>query len=290
MFRRLSTQRLNPPLHPVKTTLLLAVITLISGTQFATAAAVSLTAIGNAYAQNFDTLASSGTTNSTLPAGWAFFESGSSANTTYSAGTGSSTTGDTYSFGPSGAGERALGSLASNNVTSLFGVHFTNQTGQTITGLDVEYIGELWRLGATGRTDKLDFAYSLDAVSLTTGVWVDFDTLDFLTPVTSGATGAKAGNDSDNQSLVSGLLGLTINQGDSLWLRWSDPNISGNDDGLAVDNFSITPLGASHPTPEGGLGALLTGLILIGTLLVAKSLRRRSESAVPRLCPVKKCL
>ncbi|MFO7684150.1 MAG: hypothetical protein R6X34_29310, partial [Chloroflexota bacterium] len=39
------------------------------------------------YAQNFDTLAISGT-SSFVPNGWAFSESGSNANTTYTAGTG----------------------------------------------------------------------------------------------------------------------------------------------------------------------------------------------------------
>jgi hypothetical protein len=71
---------------------------------------ISLTTIGSAYAQNFDSLATSGT-SSTLPAGWAFSESGSGANITYTAGTGSGTTGDTYSFGVAGTNavtDRAL--------------------------------------------------------------------------------------------------------------------------------------------------------------------------------------
>src|SRR4051812_46546284 len=64
---------------------------------------MALTSIGTAVTQNFDALATSGTTNAQtngiFVAGWSFVEAGSNANTTYSAGTGSSTTGDTYSFG-----------------------------------------------------------------------------------------------------------------------------------------------------------------------------------------------
>ena len=49
---------------------------------------------------------------------------------------------------------------------------------------------KVWRLGATGCTDRLDFQISLDATSLTTGVWTNVDALDFLSPATT-PTGQK---------------------------------------------------------------------------------------------------
>ena len=51
---------------------------------------LSLTTLGTAVTQNFDTLASAGTSN-TVPAGWGFDESGTSSanNGFYSSGTGS---------------------------------------------------------------------------------------------------------------------------------------------------------------------------------------------------------
>ncbi|MFZ3098652.1 MAG: hypothetical protein WA081_19270, partial [Desulfosalsimonadaceae bacterium] len=67
---------------------------------------VSLTAIGVPYTQDFDSLASVGT-SSTVPADWAFLETDDNANTLYTAGDGSSNTGDTYSFGATGSSERA---------------------------------------------------------------------------------------------------------------------------------------------------------------------------------------
>ena len=48
-------------------------------------AQVSLTTAGTPYTQDFNSLASSGT-SSTVPTGWAFIETGSSANTTFTAG------------------------------------------------------------------------------------------------------------------------------------------------------------------------------------------------------------
>src|SRR3954468_22065076 len=72
-----------------------------------------------AYTQNFDTLAAAGTANTFLPTGWDFAESGTSANTTYAAGTGSGTTGDTYSFGAVPViTDRAFGTLQSGALSS----------------------------------------------------------------------------------------------------------------------------------------------------------------------------
>ncbi|HEX6847049.1 MAG TPA: T9SS type A sorting domain-containing protein [Chitinophagaceae bacterium] len=76
---------------------------------------VSLT--GATYNQDFNTLALSGT-SSTVPAGWLFSESGTNANTIYTAGTGSGNAGDTYSFGAASNSERAFGGLQSGIITS----------------------------------------------------------------------------------------------------------------------------------------------------------------------------
>ena len=72
---------------------------LLAGAGAAFSQCVPLTSVG--YTQDFNTLANTGT-SSTLPAGWALLEKGTSANTSYTAGTGSSNAGDTYSFGAAG--------------------------------------------------------------------------------------------------------------------------------------------------------------------------------------------
>ncbi len=200
---------------------------------------LAATSLTGSYFQDFDTLAVSGT-SSTLPAGWEFSESGGSANTLYSAGTGSSTTGDTYSFGAAASSERALGGLQSGSVNPTIGASFTNDTGSTITSLSISYTGEQWRLGALSRTDKLDFQYSTDATSLTTGTWTDFDTLDFTGPTTTGSVGALDGNAAANRTAISGTISsLSITSGSTVYIRWNDFNPSGSDDGLAVDDFAI---------------------------------------------------
>jgi predicted extracellular nuclease len=211
------------------------------------AGSVSLTALGAAYTQNFDSLASTGT-SSTLPDGWYLAETGTAANTTYTTGTGSSTTGDTYSFGPTGSSERAFGTLLSGSVTPTIGAQLTNATGATITSLDLSYTGEMWRLGATGRSDSLTFEISTDATSLTSGSWTTVGSLDFSTPDTTAPTGLRDGNSAPNRTALSATVAsLSIAPGASVWLRWRDVNPSGSDDGLAVDDFSLTPHGTTGP-------------------------------------------
>src|SRR5688572_29451055 len=201
--------------------------------------AVTIAQFNTPLTEDFDSLATA--TSSVVPAGWQFVETGSSANTTYGAGTGSSSTGNTYSFGATGSTERAFGSLRTSGVASTFGTIITNDTGGVITELALSFVGEQWRLGALGRIDQLDFSFSLDATSVDTGTWFDVDSLDFLAPVTSGITGALDGNLPENQLLVSFTIGgLTLASGTSLWLRWVDFDAAGSDDGLAIDSFSIS--------------------------------------------------
>jgi hypothetical protein len=143
---------------------------------------VSLTTLGTAYSQDFNTLANTAgsTTNTNLPAGWYLTESGGGTrdNEQYAVDTGGSNTGDTYSYGAASATERALGGLRSGTLIPVYGAKFVNNTGSTINSLSVNYTGEEWRLGTAGRTDRIDFQISTDATDLTTGTYTDVDTLD----------------------------------------------------------------------------------------------------------------
>ena len=138
------------------------------------------------YSQNFNTLAVVNT-STFLPAGWEILEGGGGTfdDEKYTADDGASNTGDTYSYGTGASTERALGSLQSTSLTSTFGVFFVNSSGVTITSLDISYVGEQWREGATG-TDALDFQYSLDATALAGGTWIDANALDFQSPSSAG--------------------------------------------------------------------------------------------------------
>ncbi|MCK6613714.1 MAG: T9SS type A sorting domain-containing protein [Ignavibacteriaceae bacterium] len=214
------------------------------------------------YTQNFNTLASSGT-SSTLPTGWYLSESGTGANTTYAAGTGSDNGGNTYSFGESANSERALGGLQSGSVIPTIGMAFVNNTGSIITDLPISYTGEQWRLGATGRNDRLDFQYSTNATSLSSGTWTDFNSLDFNAPITTGTLGALPGNNSTNRSVVAATItGLSVTHGSVIWIRWNDFAASGANDGLAVDDFQIVVQPASQATSVNFTGVTTTGFTI----------------------------
>ncbi len=239
-------------------------------------AQVSLTQLGVAYTQNFNTLATSGTTNTLSLTGWSLLETGGGTrdNEQYAADTGSSTTGDTYSYGSAANSDRALGGLRTGTLIPLFGASFTNDTGSTVTSLTISYTGEEWRLGVAARTDRLDFQYSTNATSLSTGTWTDVDALDFTTPNTA-STGAKDGNNATNRALLSSSLSsLSIGAGATVWIRWQDFDASSSDDGLAIDDFSLTPTAV----PEPASVTVSAGLAVAGFAVA----RRRRATAWAR--------
>jgi hypothetical protein len=206
---------------------------------------ISFSALDAAYTQNFDTLSnvSGSTTNTLTIPGWLMTEGGGGArdNEQYAVDTGVSTTGDTYSYGAAASTERALGEERSGTLIPLFGAGFTNNTGATITSLDVSFNGEEWRLGTAGRTDQLNFEISTNATDLVTGTWSNVAALNFVTPDTATA-GAKNGNAAaDRTALSTTITGISIPNGASFFIRWNDIDATGADDGLAVDDFSITP-------------------------------------------------
>jgi len=203
---------------------------------------------GGTYSQDFNTLAQTGTTNasSTLPAGWLMLETGTNANTTYSAGTGSGNSGDTFSFGPASNADRALGGLQSGSLVPVVGACFTNNTGSTLTSINIGYTGEQWRLGALSRTtaDRLDFQINSSPGSISlaaTGTWTDVNTLDFAPPTTTGTVGALDGNNASNRTVISAVTvgSLSIANLGNFCIRWNNVDATGADDGLAIDDFTI---------------------------------------------------
>ncbi|MBR0343836.1 MAG: hypothetical protein IJI03_01075, partial [Rudaea sp.] len=225
-------------------------------------AQVSISAVNTAYTQDFNSLASSGTTNtwtdnSTLP-GWYYTRSPTAA-AVYSAGNGSSNTGSLYSFGVAGvnpATDRALGSVASGSNTYYYGVRLVNNTGVAITSLAIKYTGEEWRV-ANATAQKLQFQYQIGAAGTVTGInapttgWTAYTALDFTSPVTNATAAALDGNDPANRTNLSSTLTVNIPAGQEIWLRWVDIDDPGSDDGLAIDDFSVTanPSGGASTNP-----------------------------------------
>lgn len=205
------------------------------------------------YNQDFNTLSNSvdntPVSSPLPPMGWLFLETSTNANAEYRPHTGSGNAGDTYSFGATGNTERAFGQVRSGGLISTIGANFQNDTGSPLTSISIQYYGEQWRLGATGRNDKMDFQYSLNATSLSTGTWIDVNDLDFIAPIAAGTVGALNGNDAANRVNISYTInGLTVANGSTFWIRWNDVDASGADDGLAIDDFQLSyPVGDITP-------------------------------------------
>ncbi|MBL0162700.1 MAG: endonuclease [Xanthomonadales bacterium] len=200
---------------------------------------------GTPPVQDFDSLAISGTSSS-LPDGWYLAETDTSADSEYRAGDGSALSGDTYSFGTGTSSDRAFGTLFSGSLGSRIGAHLRNDSGQALAEIAVSFTGEQWRLGATGRADKLQFAYSLNATSFADAgaTWIPLPALDFSSPTTTGTVGALNGNNASNQTSISAsITGLNLATNATIWVRWVDINVSGSDDGLAIDNIRFAVAG-----------------------------------------------
>jgi hypothetical protein len=212
--------------------------------------------------QDFNTLANSGTTSAALPAGWYLTElgTGAAADGAYVVGTGSSNSGGAYSFGAAAATDRALGSVGSGSVTPImFGAKFTNNGSGPITALAISFDGEMWRRGqSTPNGDGLTFSYSTAASDLTTGTFSNVVALNFASPgnACQSVAGATDGNSAACRASVSGsITGLSVNPGSSIWIRWTDTDTLGSDDGVAVDNVSVTATFSLDPTPPAATGS-----------------------------------
>jgi len=215
--------------------------------------ALNINALGVPITQNFDALPASGSAtwvnDSTLP-GW--FHARTGTGTTIVANNGASNAGNLYSYGTGTNTDRALGSVGSGNaaVGNLFwGILLTNNTGSTISSLDVSYTGEQWRNSAAA-AQTVSFSY-LTGMGLT-GSLAEFQmagtgvaALDFTSPITGGAAAALDGNSAPNRTAIaSTITGLSIPNGTEIMLRWSDPDHTGADHGLSIDDFSVTANGA----------------------------------------------
>ncbi|MCS7012919.1 MAG: T9SS type A sorting domain-containing protein [Chloroherpetonaceae bacterium] len=210
---------------------------------------VNINSLPATITQDFNTLATSGTTNtwtdnSTLTGWYATWVGGTGTfSNQYRADDGSSNTGALYSFGTGTQTDRALGSLASGTTgTIIFGIRLKNNTAQTITSLQISYTGEQWRNGGRTDNDSLHFSYQIGATvtSLTSGTWTADTDLSFVGPVNAATASALNGNLAANRVTRTKTLTVSIPAGQEIMLRWVDFNSPGNDHGLAVDDLTIT--------------------------------------------------
>ncbi len=210
---------------------------------------------GGVYSQNFDTLASTSnntvnvawTDNLTLP-GW--YASKSTFNITDGTLGGSASAFDDttqapnaglFSFGAAASTDRALGSRASAGGPVFYGVRLVNQSGKVLTKFTLTYTGEQWFKSSSASTHALLVDYQFGASGISSGTWNAVSAATFSAPVSSGTTpAALSGNAVENRTVrVAVVSGVSWAPGQELWLRIRDDNESGNEQGLAVDDFAF---------------------------------------------------
>lgn len=160
-----------------------------------------------------------------------------------------------FAFGTAVSPDRALGSIAGAPTgTVYYGVKLTNTGSTAIRSLNVAFDGEQWwSSGSPAQT--LDFAYQVEAPSLTGGTWTDANGLDFTSPIFGTAAAPVNGNTTGKVSLQGTLAGLNLAPGQSIWLRWADTNDPSADHGLGIDNLVVTaPVPKETASGVGGTG------------------------------------
>ena len=165
-----------------------------------------------------------------LPSGWTVSFTGTA---TYNGqGTGTSLTGGVWSYGLSGNSERAAGALRSGtpgNITHT--VKFTNNTGSTITDLTISYDFEQWRYANTSGFTVT----GTDAISSQS-----------LSGLNQNGTASGTNGSCTVTNKQISLSSLSISNGQTFGISWLTTDDASNDNGIAIDNFSLTA-SSIHP-------------------------------------------
>jgi large repetitive protein len=199
---------------------------------------------------------------------------GSSTSTEFRSQNGSlagSTGRGVISFGVNGSNERALGLLSTSNQINTFGLVLVNNSSNTYSGFSVSFTGEQWRRGEPGVNNTMSFAYGL--ASSIGGSLNVVPSLGFTNPNTQASPTEVAlnGNDPANQVLRAGTItGISWAPGQTLALRWSVNDASGQDNGMGIDDLSFRAV----PEPSSLAMAALGSMGVSGSLL-----RRRRRLA-----------
>jgi hypothetical protein len=252
----------------------IAALTLLAASAHA---AVSLTTSG--IKQNFDSMS----TTLNLPTDWRV-DRPSTVRTvgTYSAASpsvqltgsalGSSAANGTYNLGAtSPTTDRAVGFISSGSGTTsgnLY-VQMVNNTGFTVTALQISYNVEKYRTGINASGFQIQMYTSADGVT-----WTSAGST-FLTqfPGPDANNNAYLSVPGATKSVTNQTLQLTLPAGGNLYVAWNYSVISGttvtNAQSLAVDDISIVPLpnGAGTATPSSvaaGNSTLLTVAVTPG--------------------------
>ncbi|MSQ78604.1 MAG: T9SS type A sorting domain-containing protein [Flavobacteriaceae bacterium] len=194
---------------------------------------------------------SSGNFTNTIPSGWSGSSSGTAAYLGQSTGTGGS--GGYYGFGASS--EFNLGALRTGGVGNItYSVSLTNNSGSTINTITLSWDYEQYRFANTSGWNCSG-----------TGQLAGNSTLDGkdFSGSASGTNGTPAITGVTSFSLTS----LSIANGQTFGVTWVTTDVAGADNGVGIDNFSISASVSSSPniTVTGTLNEFTTSALNTAT-------------------------
>lgn len=267
-------------------------------------ASVSYTTAGSSYSQTFDSLPNTpaNTSLGNSPTGWtddnaspgagnfsivgwylyhptATTEGGFNSHQRMRISTGSATTGTFYSYGASASTERALGDIGANTLAPdgqtgndagnlYIALRLSNNTGQTLDSFTLGYTGEQWRNSGANIAETMTLSWSTTATAVSdpSSSFNNVAGLSWTSPTVSATAATLDGNASGNRIVISPITvtGLNWAPGTDLWLRWTDPQLSGAlDQGMSIDDLTFS---ADIAVPEPSVCALL-GLGALGLII-----------------------
>jgi hypothetical protein len=159
---------------------------------------------------------------------------------------GDQTTGGQISFGLPGDSNRALGLLATSSTgPTAIGAKFINQTPQTLSYVNLQFTGEVWRQSNLPKT--LQFYYFIDPTAtapFSSAHTAFLPNLNVSIPVVPADVGGVPvnGNSSANQTNLSVVDQVITNWPPeaALWLVWEMADSAGKAQGLAIDNLTFS--------------------------------------------------
>lgn len=209
---------------------------------------------GAGYVQDFDGLASGGNQtaghrwvdNSTLPGWHANRPTYTITSGTY--GGSAEAFDDTdqarntglFSFGSSSAADRALGFRSAPGAPVRAAVRFVNRTGRTITRFSFVFSGEQWLRSSAAIAHTLTVDYQIGANALEAGTWTGVPAATFTSPNIAADATSLNGNTAPNRATRAATVsGIAWAPGEELWIRFSDLDETGPEQGLAIDDFAF---------------------------------------------------
>ena len=250
---------------------------------------ISYTTAGSNYSENFDGLFNTGSTivaaasgpyelvaatfaGNNAPGWYVERYSGSGSNVALAVGDGAANTGQHYSFGTTGATDRAIGSLASGTRVGRTGVLIVNNTGTSLNTLTLTFFTEMWRKGSGSVPHVYPFSYKLGATGINDATgFVTETNLNLVSPNTTTPNDqARDGNLPENRTAVSfSITGISWAAGQTLALKWDDLNETGSDDALAIDDFNFTASASASPVLNVSPSTIVVPNTTVGTASAA---------------------